>query len=96
MLGFATYASYLDKTQIIEAGFIYFLLVFGLGFVLGAIRVPFLVPRLGKRKAELLEMPFMLLGIVLASQFVVTKYAFPYYFGLFKCWRIGIKLSANS
>ena len=64
--------------QIIEAALAYFGLVFGLGFILGAIRVPFIVPRLGVRRAELLEMPFMLVGIVLASQFVVKKFVLPY------------------
>lgn len=63
--------------QVIEAALIYFALVFGLGFVLGAIRVAFIVPRLGVRTAELLEMPFMLVGIVLAAQFVVEQYVMP-------------------
>jgi hypothetical protein len=77
MLGFAAYASLLDKMQVLEAGLVYFALVFGLGFLLGTIRVPFIVPRLGQRKAELIEMPFMLVGIVLAARFVVTYYALP-------------------
>ena len=51
----------------------YFALVFGAGFVLGAIRVPFLVPRLGERWAELLEMPLMLAAIVLAARHVVRR-----------------------
>ena len=46
-------------TRTIKAGIAYFALVFGAGFVLGMIRVPFLVPRLGERVAELVEMPFM-------------------------------------
>ena len=63
--------------QVIKAALIYFALVFGFGFVLGAIRVPFIVPRLGVRAAELLEMPFMLVGIVLAAKFVVEHYVMP-------------------
>ena len=63
--------------QIIEAAFVYFALVFGLGFLLGAIRVPFIVPRLGRRKAELLEMPFMLVGIILAARFLVKQFVLP-------------------
>lgn len=43
--------------QIFKSGVAYFGLVFGAGFLLGCIRVPFLVPRLGARVAELLEMP---------------------------------------
>jgi hypothetical protein len=53
---------------------VYFALVFGAGFALGLIRVPFLVPRIGERYAELLEMPFMLVAIVLAARFVVRRY----------------------
>ena len=63
--------------QIIKAALVYFALVFGLGFLLGAIRVPFIMPRIGQRNAELLEMPFMLIGIVLASQFVLKQFVLP-------------------
>lgn len=56
---------------------LYFALVLGTGFVLGALRVPFLVPRLGERYAELLEMPFMFLAIVLAARHVVRRCALP-------------------
>lgn len=64
--------------QTLKAGFVYFTLVFGLGFLLGSIRVPFIVPRLGARKAELIETPFMLLGVVLAAQFIVTSFTIPH------------------
>lgn len=65
------------KHQAIKAGVTYFALVFGAGFVLGALRVPFLVPRLGERLAELIEMPFMLLVIVCAARFITQKFALP-------------------
>lgn len=52
----------------------YFCLVFGAGFVLGAIRVPFLVPRLGERHAELLEMPFMLVVMFHSARYVTARY----------------------
>lgn len=58
----------------LKPSLVYFALVFGAGFVLGMIRVPFLAPRLGERYAELLEMPFMLVAIVLAARFVVRRY----------------------
>ena len=61
----------------VKAAFAYFALVFGAGFVLGAVRVPLLVPRLGERVAELIEMPFMLVVIVLAARFVVKRFALP-------------------
>lgn len=63
--------------QIIKAALVYFALVFGLGFLLGAIRVPFIVPHLGTRNAELLEMPFMLAGIFSAARFVVKQFDKP-------------------
>lgn len=56
---------------------LYFALVLGTGFALGTIRVPFLVPRLGERYAELLEMPFMFVAIVLAARYVVRRFDLP-------------------
>ena len=52
----------------------YFGIVLGTGLALGVVRVPFLVPRLGERYAELLEMPIMLLVIVLAARYVVKRF----------------------
>jgi hypothetical protein len=63
--------------RILKTGLAYFALVFGAGFVLGAIRVPFLVPRLGVRNAELIEMPIVLVIIVLAARLVVRRSALP-------------------
>lgn len=44
---------------------------------MGTIRVPFLVPRLGERYAELLEMPFMFVAIVLAARYVIRRFDLP-------------------
>lgn len=63
--------------QVFNAGLTYFALTFGAGFLLGMIRVPFLVPRLGERTAELIEMPFMLVVIVLAARFIVRRFDLP-------------------
>lgn len=54
--------------RILKAGLIYFLLVFGAGFALAFIRIPFLVPRFGVRSAELMEAPVMLAVIIWASR----------------------------
>jgi hypothetical protein len=58
----------------IKAIVLYFLMVLGAGFALGVVRVPFLVPRLGERYAELLEMPIMLVVIVLSARYVVRRF----------------------
>jgi len=63
--------------RVLKAASLYFALVFGTGFLLGMIRVPFLVPRLGIRSAELIEMPLMLVAIVLAARFVVRVFSLP-------------------
>ena len=57
-----------------KAGAIYFVLVFGAGFLLGLVRIPFLVPSLGERVAELLELPFMLVVIFFAAGYVVRRF----------------------
>jgi hypothetical protein len=46
--------------RILQAGVLYFAVVFGAGFLLGPIRMLWVVPRLGTRVAELLEAPIML------------------------------------
>ena len=58
----------------LRGGLVYFVLVFGAGFLLGSARVLLLVPTLGVRMAELLEMPIMLLVIVLAARLVNRKF----------------------
>ena len=49
----------------------YFGVVFGAGFALGTMRVLWLVPRLGERWAELLEMPVMGLVMFAAARGMV-------------------------
>lgn len=74
----------------LRAAAAYFALVFGAGFVLGSIRVLFLVPRLGERSAELLETPLMLLVVVLAARFVVRRFSLPRWLAL----RVGVGVVA--
>jgi hypothetical protein len=58
----------------LKAGAAYFVCVFGVGSLLGSIRVPFLVPRFGVRAAELMEMPFMLAAILVSSRWIVNRF----------------------
>jgi hypothetical protein len=60
--------------QVLTPGTIYFLLVFGAGFVLGTGRVLLIVPSLGDRAAELVEMPLMLLATVLAARWITRRF----------------------
>ena len=63
--------------QIVKAAVLYFALVFGTGFVLGTVRTLWVVPRLGKRTAELLEAPFMLVATVVAARWVIGRLVVP-------------------
>jgi hypothetical protein len=53
---------------------IYFLSVFASGFLLGAIRVTLIVPRVGNRTAELLEMPLMLAASLRAARWIAWRF----------------------
>ena len=58
----------------VRAGLVYFALVLGTGFVLGVVRVPFLVPRIGERWAELAEMPIMAAAIFFAAGYILRRF----------------------
>jgi hypothetical protein len=61
--------------QILKAGILYFVLVFGAGFVLGPIRILWAVPRFGTRMAELMETPIMFVVTILAARWIVRRFA---------------------
>ena len=63
--------------ETLKAGVLYFALVFGAGFVLGPIRILWLVPRFGTRTAELMETPLMLAVVIVAARWVVRRVAAP-------------------
>jgi hypothetical protein len=64
--------------RVVKAGVFYFALVFGAGFVLGPIRILWVVPRLGTRVAELLEAPIMFVITIVAARWAVRRLAVPY------------------
>ena len=63
--------------QILKAGLLYFALVFGAGFVLGPIRILWVVPRFGTRIGELMEAPIMFVITIAAARWVVRRLAVP-------------------
>lgn len=63
--------------QVLKAGALYFALVFGAGFVLGTIRILWIVPRLGTRTAELIEAPMMFVVTILAARWVTRRLSLP-------------------
>lgn len=58
----------------IKATFIYYVLVFGTGFLLGPIRVLVLEPRFGARTAELIEAPAMLVAVIVIARWVGRRW----------------------
>ena len=59
----------------LKAGVLYFLAVFGAGFLLGPLRILWLAPRVGERLAELMEMPVMLTVVFFAARWLVRRFA---------------------
>jgi hypothetical protein len=54
--------------RILAAAGLYFLIVFGTGFLLGPIRVFWLEPRIGQLAAVACEAPFLLVAMVVAAR----------------------------
>jgi hypothetical protein len=63
--------------RILKAGVVYFAIVFSAGFLLGPIRILWIVPRLGARMAELMETPIMLAVIIVSAHWVVRRLDVP-------------------
>ncbi len=60
--------------HLLKPAFAYFGLVFGMGFLLGVSRILVLVPRVGDRMAELLELPLMVFATFLAARWTVRRH----------------------
>ncbi|HXY11026.1 MAG TPA: hypothetical protein VEI52_24550 [Terriglobales bacterium] len=63
--------------QTIEAGVVYFALVFGAGFALGTVRTLWVVPRVGTRTAELMETPIIFVVTIVVARWIVLRLAVP-------------------
>jgi hypothetical protein len=60
---------------VLRAAVAYWAMVFALGFVLGTIRVTWIVPLVGLLPATMLELPFILGGSWLAAGWTVRRFA---------------------
>ena len=59
--------------RILAAAVLYFAIVFGVGFILGPVRVLWLEPWLGATAAVLCEVPFLVLAMILAARWAPRK-----------------------
>ena len=59
----------------LKPAIVYFALVFGTGFMLGTIRVLWIVPKIGVRTAELIEMLPMFVAILLSARWINQYFA---------------------
>ena len=61
-------------SKTLQASLVYFAIVLGTGFMLGVLRVSFLVPLIGERWAELAEMPFMAIVIFISAGHIRRRF----------------------
>jgi len=61
----------------IRVGIFYFIGVFGVGFLLGTIRVLVLTPRVGELVSTLIELPIILSAAWIVSGFLTTRFKVP-------------------
>lgn len=61
----------------LKAGFYYFILVFGAGFVLGTVRTLAITPNLGALPAVILELPLMLAVSWAACGWAIRRFSVP-------------------
>lgn len=64
-------------SQILKASLIYFVIVFGAGFVFGIVRTLWVAPQIGTRWAELAETPVMVLVTIISARWVVVHLSVP-------------------
>ena len=60
--------------QVLKAGAVYFLIMFGVGWILGPIRELWAVPRFGRLTDVLLEAVIMLIAMAVSSRWVIRRF----------------------
>ena len=58
----------------LRAGFVYFAIVFAIGFILGTIRVLLVAPTIGELAAVLIELPLMLIASWIVCSALISRY----------------------
>ena len=70
-----TPASRASNRAAISAGVAYWALVFSIGFVLGTVRVVWLLPMVGEETAVLIEMPIIITACMIAAWWLTARFA---------------------
>ena len=60
--------------RVLKAGAVYFLIMFGVGWILGPTRELWAVPRFGRLTGVLLEAVFMLIAMAVSSRWVIRRF----------------------
>ena len=68
--------------RVLKAGAVYFLVMFGIGWILGPIRELWAVPRFGRLTGVLLEAVIMLIAMAVSVRWVIRRFRVKPTFGL--------------
>jgi hypothetical protein len=71
-------AGYHEAMKILAAALLYFLVVFGVGFLVGPVRVLYVEPRVGTIAAVMLEAPILLVAMVMGARYAVRWSGVPW------------------
>jgi len=64
--------------RVVRAAVLYFAVVFAAGFILGTLRFILVIPLVGTRAAELIEMPVMLAICYFTASWLIARLAIPF------------------
>src|SRR6516165_7208315 len=62
------------RMRVLKAGAVYFLLMFGVGWILGPIRELWAMPRFGRLTGVLLEAVIMLIAMAMSARWVIRRF----------------------